>query len=165
MSPFHLSCVTVPRSCHFSEFDPFKPQYSHTNSPNWSPYISMKNKLREFHERSKHFPSGVIVLILTTYSLDCVLMYICPEEVVHIISLWERGHWGLIETARLQKRKLPKPTRKYWSKLKTSKIELKLLRKLVLPPRNMLTCLKPETALNTKNQNCIVFSWKQKTKY
>ena len=34
----------------------------------------MKNKLREFDKRSKNFLSGVIVLILTTYSLDCVLM-------------------------------------------------------------------------------------------
>ena len=34
----------------------------------------MKNKLREFDKRSENFPSGVIVLILTTYSLDCVLM-------------------------------------------------------------------------------------------
>ena len=32
----------------------------------------MKNKLREFDKRSENFPSGVIVLILTT--LDCVLM-------------------------------------------------------------------------------------------
>ena len=36
----------------------FKIQYAHTNSPNWSLYISIKNKLREFDKRSKHFPSG-----------------------------------------------------------------------------------------------------------
>ena len=34
---------------------PFKPQYPQTNSPNWSLYISIKNKLREFDKRSKHF--------------------------------------------------------------------------------------------------------------
>ena len=37
---------------------PFKPQYPHTNSPNWSLYILLKNKLREFDERSKHFLLG-----------------------------------------------------------------------------------------------------------
>ena len=34
----------------------FKPQYSLPNSPNWSPYISLKNYLRDFDKRSKHFP-------------------------------------------------------------------------------------------------------------
>ena len=33
----------------------FKPQYPHTNSPNWSLYIFLKNKLREFDNRSRHF--------------------------------------------------------------------------------------------------------------
>ena len=36
----------------------FKPQYPHTNSPNWSLYISLRNKLREFGRRSKHFLLG-----------------------------------------------------------------------------------------------------------
>ena len=35
-----------------------KSQYPHTNSPNWSPYISLKNELREYDKRSEHFPSG-----------------------------------------------------------------------------------------------------------
>ena len=34
---------------------PFKPQCPHINSPYWSSYISLKNKLREFNNRSKHF--------------------------------------------------------------------------------------------------------------
>jgi len=34
---------------------PFKPQYPHTNSPNWWLYISLKNELREFDNRSRHF--------------------------------------------------------------------------------------------------------------
>ena len=34
---------------------PFNPQYLHTNSPNWCLYISIKNKLREFDKRLKHF--------------------------------------------------------------------------------------------------------------
>ena len=37
---------------------PFKPQYPHTNSPNWSQYISLKNTLREFHKKSRHFLFG-----------------------------------------------------------------------------------------------------------
>ena len=37
---------------------PFKPQYPLANSPNWSLYISLKNKLREFEKRSKHFLFG-----------------------------------------------------------------------------------------------------------
>ena len=31
----------------------FKPWYPLKNSPNWSPYISLKNKLREFDNRSR----------------------------------------------------------------------------------------------------------------
>ena len=34
------------------------PQYPHTNSPNWSLYISLKNELREFDNRSRHFLLG-----------------------------------------------------------------------------------------------------------
>ena len=37
---------------------PFKPQYPQANSPNWSLYISLKNKLREFDKRSKYFLFG-----------------------------------------------------------------------------------------------------------
>ena len=36
----------------------FKPQYSHTNSSYWSPYISWKNWLREFDRRSNHISFG-----------------------------------------------------------------------------------------------------------
>ena len=43
----------------------------------------MKNKLREFDKRSKNFLSGVIVLILTTYSLDCVLMLMAGRGSSH----------------------------------------------------------------------------------
>ena len=35
-----------------------KPQYSNTNSPNLSLYISLKNVLREFDKKSKHFLLG-----------------------------------------------------------------------------------------------------------
>ena len=38
-------------------FNPSSPNI-HTNSPNWSLYISLKNELREFDKKSKHFPLG-----------------------------------------------------------------------------------------------------------
>ena len=38
---------------------PFKPQYTCTNSANCSLYIFLKNELREFDKRSKHFLPGV----------------------------------------------------------------------------------------------------------
>ena len=41
-----------------STYLPFKSQYPHTNSPNCSLYISLKNELREFDKRSKHFLLG-----------------------------------------------------------------------------------------------------------
>ena len=72
----------------------------------------MKNKLREFDKRSKNFLSGVIVLILTTYSLDCVLMLMAGRGSSHN-KPGRKGALGPIVTARLQKRKVPKPTRKY----------------------------------------------------
>ena len=50
------------------------PQYLHTNSPNWSLYIFIENKLREFDKRSKQVKQVIIVLILKIYSLDCVLI-------------------------------------------------------------------------------------------
>ena len=37
---------------------PFKSQYPHTNSPNWSSYISLENELREFGKRSSYFLFG-----------------------------------------------------------------------------------------------------------
>ena len=37
---------------------PFKPQYPHTNSPNRSLYIFLKNVLREFDKISRHFLFG-----------------------------------------------------------------------------------------------------------
>ena len=52
----------------------WKPQYPNTNSPDWSPCISVKNWLREFVCWSKLFPSVIILLILTRFSLDDVLI-------------------------------------------------------------------------------------------
>ena len=36
----------------------FKAQYPHANSRGRPPYTSLKNKLREFNKRRKHFPLG-----------------------------------------------------------------------------------------------------------
>ena len=50
------SCFSKPH-LEFSVYScdkPFKHQYPHTNSPDWSPYISLKNKLREYDERFTH---------------------------------------------------------------------------------------------------------------
>ena len=51
-----------------------KSPYPYTNSPNWSLYFSIKNTLREFDKRSKHFILVIILSILTTFSLNCILI-------------------------------------------------------------------------------------------
>ena len=47
--------------------------YPHTNSPNWSLYISLKNKLREFDKRSKYFFVGDHSINSHTFPPDCLL--------------------------------------------------------------------------------------------
>ena len=47
-----------------------KSKYPHTNSPNWSPYISLKNYLREFGKRSNIFLFVIILLILIDFAHD-----------------------------------------------------------------------------------------------
>ena len=47
--PRKVVVVTYRRGSSCKAFNnPLSPQYPHTNSPNWSLYISLKNKLREF---------------------------------------------------------------------------------------------------------------------
>ena len=56
---FHVMYRKHSNGCHQGAMTisyPFKPQYPHTTSPNWSLCISIKNKLREFDKRSMHFP-------------------------------------------------------------------------------------------------------------
>ena len=81
MSPFNwfTTVIMIP------VFKPFKPQDQHTNSPNWSPYISLKNELREFDNRSKHFPLGDYFIYSHNISLDSVW-----------ILLWENWSWSLL---------------------------------------------------------------------
>ena len=50
----------------------FKSQYSNTNSSESSPYISLKNKLRESVKRSRDFSLEDHFLILVTFLLDYV---------------------------------------------------------------------------------------------
>ena len=68
ISPFNwfTTVIMIP------VFKPFKPQYQHTNSPNWSPYISLKNELREFDNRSRHFLLGDHFIYSHNVSLDSV---------------------------------------------------------------------------------------------
>ena len=56
-----------------SGLQPFiKPQYPHTNSANWSLYISLKNKFRKFNKRSKIVNDLFVInlLILLDFALD-----------------------------------------------------------------------------------------------
>ena len=64
--PVWLSSSSLLVICQLT----LKSQYQHTNSPNWSPYISFKNQLREFNNRSRYFLFGDHLLILITVSLD-----------------------------------------------------------------------------------------------
>ena len=61
-------------NCNRTETLTLKSHYPLSNSSNWSLYISIKNKLREFDKISKQFPQVIILLILTTFSLVCVLI-------------------------------------------------------------------------------------------
>ena len=70
----------------------FKPQYPHTNSPNWSPYISLKDELREFDKRSRHFYSGDHVINSHNLSVDSVW-----------ILLGENWSWSLLGLKGLNK--------------------------------------------------------------
>ena len=64
---------------------PFKSQYLQTNSPNWSLYISLKNELREFVKRSRHFYLGDHFINSHNLSVDNVW-----------ILLGENWSWSLL---------------------------------------------------------------------
>ena len=72
---------------------PFKPQYSHTNSPNWSPYISLKNELREFDKGSRHFYLGDNFINSHNLSVDNV--WILLGENNWSWSLWDFKGWQI----------------------------------------------------------------------
>ena len=76
------------------KYQPFKPQYPHTTSPNWSPYISLENELREFDKRSRHFFLGDHFINSHNLSVDSVW-----------ILLGENWSWSLVALKGL--RELP----------------------------------------------------------
>ena len=55
--------------------------YTGTNSPNWSPYISLKNVLREFDKRSRHFLLGDH-FINSHYLISCQCMDIVRRKLM-----------------------------------------------------------------------------------
>ena len=67
---------------------PFKPQYPQANSPNWSLYISLKNKLREFDKRSKYFLFGDHLInshnLISWHCVDIV-----TEEKIDVGHYWD----------------------------------------------------------------------------
>ena len=90
-----------------SGLNPLSPNwYTHTNSPQWSPYISFKNFLREFNKWSRHFSLAIILLILITLSLDNMRIW-----------LGENWCWSLLGLKRVKTRldtiqtELPLPIR------------------------------------------------------
>ena len=63
---YRMSMVCV----EFSVIKECVSQYPHTNSPNRSPYISLKNYSREFGKRSNIFLFVIILLILIDFAHD-----------------------------------------------------------------------------------------------
>lgn len=70
-TPFPVQKIkrTVVVSCLCS---PFKPQYQHKNSPHRSLHISLKNQLREFVLRSKHFHLSDFTNSYNLVSWSCI---------------------------------------------------------------------------------------------
>ena len=62
----HLSCTY--------QCQPFKPQGPHTNSPDWSPYISFKNSWENLIKDQSPLPLLINLVILITFTLDDLLM-------------------------------------------------------------------------------------------
>ena len=67
-----MQCSATRESCEGSQkvlqdvgFALFEVIYRNKYSPNWSPYISLKNVLREFDKRSRHFLLGDHFILIT----------------------------------------------------------------------------------------------------
>ena len=56
LSPSDDNMICKTSRCQ--AFNPLISPNTHAISPNWSPCISIKNKLREFDKSSKHLPFG-----------------------------------------------------------------------------------------------------------
>ena len=63
-----------------------KPQHPNTNPPDWSPYVSLKNQLREFGCWSKLFPSGDH--FINSHNIFCRLCIDIIERRSNLITLW-----------------------------------------------------------------------------
>ena len=57
-----------------SWYSPFKPKDPHTNSPDWSPYISFKNSWENLVKVQSFFPLVINWVILITFTFDDLLM-------------------------------------------------------------------------------------------
>ena len=74
---YEISTVEPPVSGHPKCLDvasPFKPQYPHTNSPDWSPCISFKNSWENLVHNQSIFPLVINLVILINFTLDDLLM-------------------------------------------------------------------------------------------
>ena len=69
-------------------------QYPHTNSPDWSAYISLKNYLREFDKRSKHLGQP---LYNSEWILLCVYFHLPSGISAHKCTQvkWDFKVWWL----------------------------------------------------------------------
>ena len=77
-------------------FNPLSPDICPTNSPNWSPYISLKNELREFDKRSKIFLFKIILSILVDFALDNLWLSVGENWFWTLL-----GHKGLKEKMKI----------------------------------------------------------------
>ena len=82
---FRVLFTVVSMDCALLMINPLRVNYPHTSSPNWSPYISLKNKFREFDKRSRHFYLGDHFINSHNLSVDNVW-----------ILLGENWSWSLL---------------------------------------------------------------------
>ena len=76
---FHRSlcwalCISQIQCTGLPSIYPFKPQYPHTNSSDWSSYISFKNSWENLVYDQSILPLVINLVILITFTLDDLLM-------------------------------------------------------------------------------------------
>ena len=89
------------RDCVIKVCISFYPQYYHTDSPNWSLYISIRISWENLIKDQSIFPQVIILWILTTYFLDCVLILL--QENWCWSLLWLKGICRCKVTSSLRK--------------------------------------------------------------
>ena len=95
---FHFWYLTLTFFLIITLTYPFKPQAS---SPNWSPYISLKNELREFDKRSRHFFLGDHFINSHNFSVDSVWILLGENwswSLLGLKGLMDRISWKLVIT-------------------------------------------------------------------